>query len=33
VGQRSMYNCPQNFLKIFFPRLWNGSEPGTMLGN
>ena len=25
-------DCPENFPKIISLRLWNGPEPGTMLG-
>ena len=32
VGRRPMHDCPENFPKIFFLRLWKGPEPGTMLG-
>ena len=32
VGQRPMNDCPENFPKIFFPRLWNDPDLDTMLG-
>jgi hypothetical protein len=31
VGQRPMNDCPENFPKIFFPRLWNDHDLDTML--
>jgi hypothetical protein len=32
MGQRPRHDLPENFRKIIFPRLWNGPEPGIMLG-